>query len=360
MTPVERPRKTRKEALLDAVIDSLLSTGFNDLSLRALSAQVHTSHRVLLYHFKTKENLIAELVQEVRRREWLLFEEQEKGGNPSLAELLQRFFDHNTSEPMQRYFRLFYEVWGIAQNHPDRYTKFLDGIVDGWVEALSAALVEAGCSPDQAEVNATLVLGSLRGLQLDLLTTHDRSRVTRAFAHLVDLIRTQVAATRESPVALPGSGQRPAEPEARGRLMDAWRNDEAVAAEVAARFQGWIDCNGRGDLAALRGYLHPDFVYVSVFGRRYDRDGYVALAGSLVPDAHYDIRRVRARVLGDIAEVDGEYSMSSVTESGEDLTAETRFTACWVRNGPGGNWVALTHHGTRYDPAVDPGAASGE
>jgi ketosteroid isomerase-like protein len=139
---------------------------------------------------------------------------------------------------------------------------------------------------------------------------------------------------------------------------DAWRNDEGVAAEVEERLRGWTDCTGRGDLAALRGYLHQDFVYVSVFGRRYDRDGYIALVGSLVPGAHYDFRSVRARVLGDVAEVDGEHVTSSGPESGEDLTAGTRFTACWVRNGPGGRWVALTHHGTRYDPSVDPGAAS--
>lgn len=130
--------------------------------------------------------------------------------------------------------------------------------------------------------------------------------------------------------------------------MTTWKWDEELAAHLALRFTGWTDCNGTGDMTALSGFLHPDFLYVSVFGKRYDKASYLELAGSLVGGAFYVIHRTSARRSGDIAELDGEYFTHSVTASGDDLTAHTRFTGTWVLED--GEWVCLTHHGTLYEP----------
>ena len=136
--------------------------------------------------------------------------------------------------------------------------------------------------------------------------------------------------------------------------MTAWTWDPELAGTLAARFQGWTDCNCEGEMATLPSYLHSDFLYVSVFGTRYDKTGYLELAGSLVDGAFYEIHRTSARRLGDIAELDGEYFTHSVTADGHDLTAHTRFTATWVLEE--GEWVCLTHHGTLYEP--DPATAA--
>ena len=136
--------------------------------------------------------------------------------------------------------------------------------------------------------------------------------------------------------------------------MADWEWDEALAEHLAARFTGWTDCNCTGDMASLPGYLHPDFLYVSVFGRRYDRAGYLELAGSLTDGAFYVVHRTSARRRGDVAELDGEYFTHSVTAAGDDLTAHTRFTGTWVLED--GEWVCLTHHGTLYEP--DPALAA--
>ncbi|MGD9734723.1 MAG: nuclear transport factor 2 family protein [Solirubrobacterales bacterium] len=131
--------------------------------------------------------------------------------------------------------------------------------------------------------------------------------------------------------------------------MARWQWDLAAAAEIRDRFRGWTDCNTRGAMDELAGFLHPDFVYVSIFGRRYDRAGYIDLASQVTADTRYEILDVRARVCADVAEVDGDYHVVAFLESGEDLSAYTRFTASWVREGD--EWLALTHHGTRYEPA---------
>ena len=133
--------------------------------------------------------------------------------------------------------------------------------------------------------------------------------------------------------------------------MTEWVWDDELAAHLADRFRGWTDCNTTGDMDELAGFLHADFLYVSVFGRRYDKAGYLRLAGSLTGGAFYVIHRTSARRHGDFAELDGEYFTHSITSDGDDLTAHTRFTGTWVREG--GSWLCLTHHGTFYEPPAE-------
>lgn len=130
--------------------------------------------------------------------------------------------------------------------------------------------------------------------------------------------------------------------------MKRWTWDPKAAAQIAERFRGWTDCNVRGATNELSSFLHPDFVYVSVFGHRYDRAAYIDLASRVTGTSRYEVAAFRARVGGDVAEVDGEYEVVAFLEDGTDLSAHTRFTGCWTRDGR--TWVAVTHHGTRYDP----------
>lgn len=190
---------SRKQRYLDATIDQLMATGLNDFSLRELASQLETSHRVLIYHFSSKENLVNEAVQEIRRRELDLF--QASGARITdgrTSDVLMGFYEHNTSEDMRAYFRLFYEVWGIAMTDPARYEKFLDGIVSNWVESLSLVLVRAGYTIEEAGTRATLTLAAMRGLQLDYFTTGDRERTTDAYASLVSLFEEEIAGLSRS------------------------------------------------------------------------------------------------------------------------------------------------------------------
>ena len=186
-------RNRRGEELLDLTIEQLMTSGLNDLSLRHLAEEIGTSHRMLIYHFGTKENLVSEAVQEVRHRERVLFASQEREHDPGdLIAPLRTFFEHNLSEEMVPYFRLLYEVWGIALVHPERYGRFLDGIISTWVDAVSEILRRGGFSARDARVRATLALGALRGLQLDLFTTRDRARVTAAFSALLAMLEREI------------------------------------------------------------------------------------------------------------------------------------------------------------------------
>jgi AcrR family transcriptional regulator len=190
----KRLKKSKRDLLLDKIIDQLMTSGISDLSLRELASQLDTSHRVLLYHFGSKEELISEVVQEVRHREKSHFTDSVVPNNQaSTGQSLTAFYDHNVSDAMRPYFHLFYEVWGIAQANPADYEKFLDGIVSVWVDSLSDILLRAGYGYDDARIRATLVLASMRGLQLDIFTTGEKARADLAFACLVSLIEAEIA-----------------------------------------------------------------------------------------------------------------------------------------------------------------------
>ena len=58
-----------KARLLAAVIDELTEHGLGEGSLRALATAVGTSHRMLIYHFGSKEGLLIEIVRTMEQRQ---------------------------------------------------------------------------------------------------------------------------------------------------------------------------------------------------------------------------------------------------------------------------------------------------
>ena len=131
--------------------------------------------------------------------------------------------------------------------------------------------------------------------------------------------------------------------------VERWSWDDEVAAELARRFRGWTSAVSACDSATLDDYLHPDYLYVTVFGKRLGKEDYLQMVDGLAPGGEFVLHRTSARVNGDFAELDGEYTVTGGTSAGEDLSAHTRFTATWLR-ARDGIWRCLTHHGTIYQP----------
>ncbi len=57
-----------KELLLSAVIEHFTRHGVDDQSLRHIAAGVGTSHRMLIYHFGSRDGLLVEVAQAVEAR----------------------------------------------------------------------------------------------------------------------------------------------------------------------------------------------------------------------------------------------------------------------------------------------------
>ncbi len=58
-----------REQLLERALEFLTGRGMGDISLRELAAALGTSHRMLIYHFGSKEGLFVEVVRASERRQ---------------------------------------------------------------------------------------------------------------------------------------------------------------------------------------------------------------------------------------------------------------------------------------------------
>jgi AcrR family transcriptional regulator len=181
-----------RERLLDAAVRHALDAGIADLSLRQLAAAIGTSHRMLLYHFGSREGLLVAVTQAVeeQQRAALL----DSGVGPQNA---RRSWERLSDPPLWPQERLFFELYAYALRGRPGTEGFLDGIVESWVAPVAAALVEAGADERTARADARLAVAVVRGLLLDLLATGDRAGVTEAYERFLE----HVSATGASPPA---------------------------------------------------------------------------------------------------------------------------------------------------------------
>lgn len=178
-----------RDRLLDNVIVHLMEVGISDQSVRQIASAVDSSHRMLLYHFENKAGLISDAIAEIRRREVRAFHERlDSLGGSNAEKALQLFWEHNTSKGMEKYFRLLFEYWGLALRAPSEYGGLLGGIVSSWSEELTVIFADSGLQPERARATARLVVSTLRGLLLDLLTTGEFDEVDAAWAELSTMV----------------------------------------------------------------------------------------------------------------------------------------------------------------------------
>ena len=177
----------RRSELLTAAIDHVSEHGLTDLSLRALAAELGTSHRMLSHHFGSKEGLWLAIVNEVERRQRDAMAELADQQADSGAELMRQWWQHISDPSLWPNERLFFEVYsqGLLGRAPA--AELLEGIVDSWVAPAAALLVDMGVDADEAASLARLGLAVTRGLLLDLLATGDREAVDAAMEQWISL-----------------------------------------------------------------------------------------------------------------------------------------------------------------------------
>ena len=138
----------RRAELLDRVANYILSNGLADLSLRPLATAIGTSPRMLLYFFGSKERLIAEALAHIRIREQIDFKRAVSKPRPAdRLESLLRDWRSSASPRREKYSRLFFEVYGLALQNPEKFPEFLERAVGDWLPLFEQAFATAGVSP---------------------------------------------------------------------------------------------------------------------------------------------------------------------------------------------------------------------
>jgi AcrR family transcriptional regulator len=174
-----------RDRLLAAAIEQAMKGGIADLSLRELAAAIGTSHRMLLYHFGSREGLlvaVARAVEEAERARFLSW-----GMAPEDA---RRIWERLSDPALWPAERLFFELYVQALLGRLGDEQFLDSTVEAWIAPVAAAMVEAGAGEATARIDARLGMAVVRGLLLDLLATKDRDGATEAFDRFVRLYET--------------------------------------------------------------------------------------------------------------------------------------------------------------------------
>jgi AcrR family transcriptional regulator len=177
---------TPRDRLLAAAVDHVLAHGLSDLSLRELAAAIGTSHRMLLYHFGSKEGLIVAVIRTVEEVQREAFAALDSDGL-SPADAMRAMWRRFTDPALGPHERLFFEIYGQALQGRPGAVELLDGIVELWVDPATHYFVAHGLTAADARAEARLGVAVVRGLLLDWLATGDREAVDTAFERYVTL-----------------------------------------------------------------------------------------------------------------------------------------------------------------------------
>jgi AcrR family transcriptional regulator len=180
----------RRAGLLNRIVDTLLAGGAADLSLRPLAEQVGTSARLLIYHFGSKDQLVADALAEVRRRVGVSLKARAAHAKPkSLRDLLMMFWEWALEPSNQPYFRLLFEVDGLAMYNRINFSQEVRNANSAvWVGLIDNAAAGLSMEAGVYSARSMLIMGALSGLLQEFLSTGDRDSTTAALSTLIDLI----------------------------------------------------------------------------------------------------------------------------------------------------------------------------
>jgi AcrR family transcriptional regulator len=165
-----------RERLRRDCLRYFLRHGVANLSLRPLAAAVGTSARMLLHYFGSKEALIAEVMAQVQMRLQQAFQELSDGREGRGEDLLPRFWKVLSDKANQPSLRLLFEVQMLALQNPRRYRRYLTSTSANWRRLIEDALP----AKQRNAIQATLYNAVIDGLLLELLSTGDHRRTSRA------------------------------------------------------------------------------------------------------------------------------------------------------------------------------------
>jgi AcrR family transcriptional regulator len=196
--PAPRPSAARDE-LLARVVAWFAEHGVGDTSLRTLATGIGTSHRMLNYHFGSREGLLGAVVEAVEQAE-----------HAALLELSAQYDDPfeagaafwtRVADRAEVFAPLFFELSTHAmrnQPHADGLRRWLR---TGWTDAIRDSYLALGVPAERAGTLALQSLAMARGLLFEVAVTGDRAAADLAMARWTDLVRTEVEAQKASPVS---------------------------------------------------------------------------------------------------------------------------------------------------------------
>jgi AcrR family transcriptional regulator len=196
-----------KNELLERCLDYCVAHGFAGLSLRTLAEGVGTSHRMLIYHFQTREILLQNVLEGFRHRQLAsLGKELSAVDSPeSFERVFREVWRRLSSSGFRSFIIAFFECYiACVRTKGNRASiDFLRAALDDWLLPFSEALQRAGVSPARSRIVGRGLLASVRGLLLDALSPGaDKREIEQTFDFLLLTLRPQ-GVTKKRPATRP-------------------------------------------------------------------------------------------------------------------------------------------------------------
>ena len=182
--------QARRQELLDRVADDLAVHGLVDFSLRRAARAAGTTHKVLLYHFDSAEDLLAQAIHRLRGRRIAAGLAAAAGppGRP-LADRIRGVWAALLGEES----RVLDQAIGLTMYDPVRYAELGRGATAQYLPALLSVCPEHWSPRRKLEVSEML-LAVLRGFLIDRLTGGDEAGLAAGFAALGRALAREEAA----------------------------------------------------------------------------------------------------------------------------------------------------------------------
>ncbi|WP_427884793.1 TetR/AcrR family transcriptional regulator [Kribbella sp. GL6] len=177
-----------RQTLLAEAVEHFAKNGIGDASLRTIASSIGTSHRMLIYHFGSREGLLAEVVRTVEQQQRDLLADL---SDLPIEEQAEQFW-RRVTEAALIYGPLFFELSAHAMQDLPHTEPLKADLINVWLPPLTELCVRAGLPAAEAPTYARLGLAASRGLLFDLLLTGDRASVDEASALLNRLFTLQV------------------------------------------------------------------------------------------------------------------------------------------------------------------------
>ena len=184
-----------KNRLLESAVEHALKNGIVDLSLREIASEIGTSHRMLIYHFGSREGLFVSVVREVERRE----REALLDAGLSIGDA-RRLWNRLVDPSLRDQERLFFEIYSHSLLARPGTEGFLEEALEGWISPIVDSMTNSGIDRAEARVLARLGLAVTRGLLLDVLGSGDSAGATQAFELFMKLVEQQTGVSAKSEV----------------------------------------------------------------------------------------------------------------------------------------------------------------
>lgn len=183
---------SRKKELLDAALNYLMEHGVANVSLRPMAAQLGTSPRILMFHFKSKEELLQEVLQELHSRLQIsLTKMASTDAGPHRVAPLKRFWQWAIRKENFPRLRLLYEFQIVAAQNPAEYGRYLKKTSSDW-HAITLGVLSPSTRSDAM---ATICIALFDGLILELMNGGDQKQLTQALDHFISIASASVPLT---------------------------------------------------------------------------------------------------------------------------------------------------------------------